>query len=111
MRRVLNHAFSDFISDEMLDAASAALEMGYEGSLSRHAAGPRNTCTHVMQNGLLSNRARHACHLKALQKCYLQHGRGLHASALPGCSPPVLKTTADSWSLASGCAWSGGGPQ
>ena len=37
MRRVLNHAFSDFISDDMLDAAAAALDMGYEGSLSRCA--------------------------------------------------------------------------
>ena len=50
MRRVLIHAFSDFISDEMLDAASAALDMGYEGSLSRYAAGPYNACTHVVQN-------------------------------------------------------------
>ena len=50
MRRVLNHAFSDFISDEMLDAAAAALDMGYEGSLSRYAAGASSASMHVKQN-------------------------------------------------------------
>lgn len=39
MRHVLNHAFGGYISDEMLDAAAQALDLGFEGSLSRYATG------------------------------------------------------------------------
>ena len=44
MRHVLSHAFGGFISDEMLDAAAQALDLGFEGSLSRYATGSQKPC-------------------------------------------------------------------